>query len=849
LKLFSSKRRWATAAVIVLLLFLLRPGASRLKSRIIVSISSAVGRPVDVGSVQIRLLPRPGFDLENLVVYDDADYGAEPILRAGEVTAALRLTSLVRGRLEIARLDMTDPSLNLVRAPNGHWNLETLVERTAHLPLAPTAKAKLERRPAFPYIEGTSGRINFMDGREKKPYTLTNADFSLWQDAEDAWGVRLKAQPVRTDLNLNDTGILRVDGTWQRASGLRDTPLNFSIEWDRPQLGQLTKLISGIDQGWRGGVHLDVKLSGTPAKLGVTSDSSIQDFRRYDITNGDALGLAAHCEAQYSSVDRVFSEIACNAPVGGGLISLKGSVGLPGRHDYNLVLNAERVPATALLALIRRAKKNLPDDLVAQGTLRGNITLERNEALSTRRFEGRGEIEKFSLASATNNAEIAPETIPFTLSDRFSSRFAATSRMFHKKFPGMTFPQGPLVVLGPFSPQVGKLTAGGWIDRAGYEMLLAGDSEIGKTLVAARLIGMPALQTAATGDAQSDLQMRGSWPAWGGGSQNFSEPHVVGTIKLKNVRVPLRGTEAPAEVLSAEMQLLPDSVRVEKVSAKAANSAWTGSLEMPRGCGTPAQCTIHFNIKTNQVALADLNAWARPRPKERPWYRVLESNAAPPSFFSSLRALGRITAERLLIHNLAATHVAANVSLNNGSLKLADLSADFLGGKYRGDWQTDFHVKPEISSGSGTFSGVSLAYLAQGMKDPWIAGTASGTYELTSKAASAADFWQAAEGSLRFQARNGTLLHISLEDQRPLTFASFSGVARLRAREIEIKDATLDGNDGTFQVSGTASNKRELQMKLARRVNGPPQTFAISGTLADPHVLLLSNPEQARLKR
>ena len=79
-----------------------------------------------------------------------------------------------------------------------------------------------------------------MNGREKKPYTLTNADFSLWQDSEDAWGVRLRAQPLRTDLNLNDTGILRVNGTWLRAAALRETPLNFAIEWDRPQLGQLT---------------------------------------------------------------------------------------------------------------------------------------------------------------------------------------------------------------------------------------------------------------------------------------------------------------------------------------------------------------------------------------------------------------------------------------------------------------------------------------------------------------------------------------------------------------------------------------------------------------------------------
>jgi uncharacterized protein involved in outer membrane biogenesis len=282
----------AAAALIVLALFLLRPGASRLKSRIISSISAGVGRPVDIGSVHLRLLPRPGFDLENLVVYDDPAFGAEPMLRATEVSAALRLTSLVRGRLEIARLDLTEPSLNLVHGVGGRWNLEALLERTAHIPLAPTGKAKSEPRPAFPYIEATSARINFKSGPEKKPYALTNADFSLWQDSENSWGVRLKAQPFRTDLNLNDTGLLQVSGTWQRADALRDTPLQFSVEWSRAQLGQFTKFFTGNDQGWRGEVLLDAALTGTPAKLHITSIGSIQDFRRYDITSGQALRLA-----------------------------------------------------------------------------------------------------------------------------------------------------------------------------------------------------------------------------------------------------------------------------------------------------------------------------------------------------------------------------------------------------------------------------------------------------------------------------------------------------------------------------------------------------------------------------
>src|SRR5258707_15545488 len=60
-KLPTSKRRIvAVAASIVLALFLLRPGGSRLKSRIVSSMSSAVGRSGEICSVYLRLLPRPG---------------------------------------------------------------------------------------------------------------------------------------------------------------------------------------------------------------------------------------------------------------------------------------------------------------------------------------------------------------------------------------------------------------------------------------------------------------------------------------------------------------------------------------------------------------------------------------------------------------------------------------------------------------------------------------------------------------------------------------------------------------------------------------------------------------------
>ncbi len=831
----------------ILLLFLLRPGASRLKSRIIVSLSAGVGRPVDIGSVHLRLLPQPGFDLENLVVYDDPAFGAEPMLRASEVTANLRLTSLIRGRMEIARLDLAEPSLNLTHSMNGPWNLEGLLQRAAHLPTAPTGKAKSEPRPAFPYIEATSGRINFKSGAEKKSYALTNADFSLWQESENVWGMRLKAQPFRTDMNLNDTGMLQVSGIWERADSLPDTPLRFHVVWNRAQLGQLTKFFSGNDRGWRGSAQVEVTLTGSPAKLQISSDAAVDDFRRYDITSGKALRLAAHCDAEYSSLTHEFHEMKCNAPVKKGMITLTGEMGLPVGHRYAVAVTAENVPADAAVILIERAKKNLPEDLLAEGTVSGKFALQADG--TKQHFEGRGEIDDFRLSSAENKGEIGPQTVPFVLMGAPSS---GTLKQLARS-SGMRFPQESHIEFGPVATRGGKNTGPtiqGWIARSGYDFAVTGETEIPRALRLARMVGIAALPATPEGSAQVDLQVAGSWAAQSssGNRTGFAGPQVTGSAKLQNVQVAVRGVQNTAEIASAEMRLLPDQLRVTKLNAKAAGSDWTGSLEMPRGCGTPDACEVHFALNTNQAALVHLHEWLNVSAKKQPWYKVLETSApGGPSLLARLRASGRVTADRLQLPGTTATHLSANVSLQDGKLQLSDLTADFDGGKHKGEWQVDFGSKPAVCEGSGTLTGVALDNFANAVNDGWIAGTANASYKLM--ATCPIGFWKSAEGTLRVSMKNGAFPHVLIgDDAQPLRVSWLDGQAELHLGTIEIKDAKLDSPEGRYQLSGTASLTREVDFRLKGAPDNPTAGYAITGTLAEPRVSPLRGAEQARLK-
>jgi hypothetical protein len=863
-KFLSSKRRVAAvSAVILLILFLLHPGVSRLKSRIANSISRAVARPTEIGSVNLRFLPRPGFDLENVVIYEDPAFGAEPMLRAPEVTAVVRLTSLLRGRLDISRLELTEPSLNLVRREDGRWNWEALLERTARTPLAPTAKSKREARAGFPYIAASSGRINFKAGPEKKPYALLNADFAVWQESENQWGVRLKAEPLRTDMSLSDTGLLRVNGTWQRAGSLRETPLQFTLAWDRAQLGQLSKLVTGNDKGWRGEVELEATVSGTPGAMQVAADTAIRNFHRYDISTSEGLGLAAHCEAKYSSAEGVMRAIFCNAPVGSGMVTLHGDAGANAVQPLDLVLNVEHVPASALAQLARRAKKDLPFDLVATGIVQGNFSVKEEKIpLHGPDFQGRGEVTNLRLQSASSKVELATANVPFTLGPDGNSAHDSLRGKSVRRFEGEPSPvEGELVIeFGPFPVALGRpvpAQARGWVGRSGYAIAVRGDGEVSHTLRIASLLGLQAVKASVEGAAQMDLQIAGSWAGNASGNPaGFSLPKVTGTAQLHNVRATARGLRGPIEISSAELLLAPEEARVEKLRARAGDADWTGSVVLPRGCGTAGACLVHFNLNTDEVGLSGIYEWLGAQPSQRRWYQVLTPAASgAPSFLESLRASGNVNAGRLRIHNMVAQRVSAAVDLDHGKLRVSDLRAELLGGKHRSDWQADFTGPSPVYSGTGTLTGISLELMASAMRDPWISGTAGGSYQFTASGTDSSTFWQSAEGGVRFDLRDGVLAHISLASgEAPLQIARWQGRARLHEGKIEIEKAAMVSPGGVYEISGTASFGQVLDFKLIaapemKAAGAGSLVYSITGTVAEPRVVVTPTAEtQARLK-
>jgi hypothetical protein len=827
---FARSRRGVVTilAALVLLLFFVRPGAGGLKARITGSISNALGRSVEISSVSFRFLPQPGFDLENFVVYDDPAFGAEPVLRAQEVTAVLRLTSLLRGRLEISRLSLSDASLNLVRSSEGHWNFSSLVERAAKIPVAPTSKAKTEPRPGFPYIEASNGRINFKLGQEKKAFALMDADFSLWQDSENTWSMRLKAQPMRTNSNLSDTGMLRVEGSWQRSTTLGETPLNFNVQWENGQLGQFSKLATGYDRGWRGSILLTAAISGTPVDLKVNAGASIQDFRRYDITGGDALRLAAQCSAHYNSIAQNLSDLICNAPVGGGSVQLTGSVADVGTARlYDLSFTANDIPLPAALALLQRAKQNIPDDLVSTGRLNAAIKLGREDKSKPLTWQGSGSIQGARVISRTNTADLTLDRIPFAITQETSRNSAFA----------------PRIDVGPFhlvSGTASPANVHGTISVIGYNLQIQGDSRVKNLLQMARLAGLSYAHPSADGAAKVDLQIAGNW-------SGFHRAEITGKVQLANVHAEIGGVNAPLDISSASVILRPDDAIAQNVTATLGQSTWHGSLNIPRHCEQLSTCPIQFDFQTKELSGAQI-AGLFISETPRPWYRFLSSPQASNSFLANLNASGTLSAGKLSIRQVNATQISAKVAWKNRRLQITDLRGNVLGGNHVGEWSADFSADSPQYTGHGSLQHAALGELAQAMHDGWVTGTASASYQISASGADTADFLSSLRGALDVEAHETSLPHVVLAANAGPVFAKrFTGKILFRGNRLDIQEGKLETGSSIYQISGTALKGRGLNLRMLRDdIHG----YTITGPLATPRVIAIGSSEtQAELNQ
>ncbi len=817
------RRAALIAAALAVAAIVLPPfiNVSRYKSRVIASMSNALGRPVNADTVELRLLPQPGFHLENVSIGDDPAYSAEPILHAEEVNAYLSVSSFWRGRLEISRLNLNYPSLNLVEREDGNWNLESLLWKASRTQAGPTAGPRSKSRPRFPYIEASKGRINFKYGLEKSVYSFTDADFTLWSPAENQWRMRLTARPVRTDMPVSDTGTIKAEATIQRAELLRNAPMKANVTWERVQLGNLTRLMYGEDRGWRGALEASAQFTGTPSALHFTTAAKLRDFRRFDVSSGGEANLNASCSGELNVSANLFQKTECHLPLDSGLLSVQGTLtGL--RHPrYDLEISAENLGADAVLNLVRHAKRDLPDDLAAKGTISASFRASRkNDAPSN--WIGNLSINDLVVHSAVLGKDLAVGKAVAVVNT--SQAPQSRQRGYSTDIP----PTARALVVHSFDLPLGAGTPAsveGVLDDERFALHVKGNATLERLQQFARAIGVGVPKLGLAGPAAIDLVIGGNWTA-------LASPDVTGTAQLKNVRAEVPGLSGPVTIARARVELEHDRFVLRNASATVGKVSLSGSASFPRFCDADSSCESSFDLHTDDFNPEWWNEVLNPHLKKRPWFGLFGGDGAERNVIANLRASGRLTSRRVTLGTNAGSNFETAFSVANGVLKLKDTHADLLGGGISGDWKIDFTGSAPRYESTGVATHVQAEKLGTLLKASVGSGTLEVNYKLKMSGWDAAALASSANAETEFTWRGGDL-RISPDVRTPLRVLAGEGKASLDDSGWTVSSCKWSTPTGTYQLNGTVSRDSALALEFTQE-NGAVWKFA--GTLAKPQL-------------
>jgi hypothetical protein len=861
------RRLWlALAAGSAILAVLIVPplvSINRYKSQITHLIAASLGRPVRLSSVEARLLPWPGFVLTDLTVEEDPGYGAEPVLHANTVTASIRLLSLWRGRLEIGKISVDEASLNLVRTAAGRWNLDTLF-RTAAAKAGAAAGGAQQIAP-LPYLEATNSRINIKNGVEKLPFSLVNTDLSFWQREPGDWRIRLRGQPARTDVSLDqaDTGEVQLEASMRRAPELRRMPVHLDLDWREAQLGQLTQLVIGSDAGWRGNLTGELHLDGTADAAHITTRLRATGVHRAEFAPAAPMDFDANCGFVYHYSTRSLDDLACDSPLGEGRIHLAGDLS---REDGppHFSVELDRIPVAAGLDALRTVRSGFGPGLEATGAISGKIVYAQSD--SGKSAPGSGAPGKTSGRTSPGKARFA-KAQP-AAQGVFTGRLIVEGLQLSGDALStpILFPKVELEPVAAFSGQplalaatvaipaggTGPLTITSRLALSGYQATVHGQASLARARELARVAGLEnaaALDSLAGDPVLMDLSAAGPWlpaqripfsnvPPAGAVSGALSAPAAVppgadeaagpgadslsGTVTLRNANWKADYLANHVVISTATLHLGNGELRWDPVVFSYGPVKGTASLSLPTSCDATEPCLPRFQVEFGDLDAAVLQAAVLGAREHGTLLsalidRLRLSNSSSVPVWPRLE--GMVKADLLILGPVKLRKPSAMLRILPAGAEITGFDAGLLGGRVQASGTLRTGDKPFYSL-EGRFQKLIAQAVGQLLGMRWSGGVFDANGRIDLSGYTDKELAASAKGTLHFDWRHGAVGAAYGTGSVPPALARFD---RWNA------DAEIANGAITLKENQVHQGARKRTLNAALTLGDPPRiSFAAS---------------------
>ncbi|NIM20750.1 MAG: AsmA family protein [Candidatus Latescibacteria bacterium] len=313
------------------------------------------GRQVDVGKIGVSLRGGIGISVRDVVVSDDPDFSMDNFIEADELRVRVALFPLLRKELQVKRVILEKPKINVIRNNDGRFNFDTIGRSQRSEAAGPdedstAASGRTQFALMVAFADISKGKLRFEDQAAASVIHVENIDFSIEGVQEDRpASIELKASVFSGD---DDTERANVKIKGQAGPigdplGALNIPVNFDFALGPIDLASVAQMnqISGKlppDLALEGPMKAEGHVEGSLASLMFAGKADLTDCA---IRVGDRFrkptGVPCWMESKARMLDRDVEIEQADLMLNNMSISGKGGVKLGARPNVNLSFRSD----------------------------------------------------------------------------------------------------------------------------------------------------------------------------------------------------------------------------------------------------------------------------------------------------------------------------------------------------------------------------------------------------------------------------------------------------------------------------------------------------------------------------
>ncbi|HVY91090.1 MAG TPA: hypothetical protein VHA14_00020, partial [Bryobacteraceae bacterium] len=351
------------------------------RDRVLHAMETGLGRKVEIGQVNFRVLPTPGLAIHDVRIGEDPSIGTEPAAYIDTLVVRPAILALFTGRLKVGSATLEDASLNFTRIDNGpagvRWNFTTLTSKATGVSStgAPAAPSSV------PAIHMSGGRVNFKFGDTKSVFYLLDTDIDVSPSAvpNGPLKIRIGGEPARTDRFSRGFGSFVAEGKWNPS----DHSLEMDVRLEKSELSDVLSLFEGSQSELLGTVWGEAHLAGPMSKIGISGRLNVSDLHGWNQSppggNAWPLSIGGAIDVPGQRIELQASGAEPQSPIG-ATFHVSDYLRRP---KWAATININGVPVAPLTGMARNFGIAIPSDVKFDGTASGVIGYSSSAGAST----------------------------------------------------------------------------------------------------------------------------------------------------------------------------------------------------------------------------------------------------------------------------------------------------------------------------------------------------------------------------------------------------------------------------------------------------------------------------------